>query len=168
MAARRINPGLVKIHRTYTAGELAGRLGVHKNTVFHWQREGLAPIDRSRPLLFHGAAIRAFLARRSAGRKRPCPPGTFYCFHCRQPREPALGMVDFIEMRPGTGNLKAMCGTCQTIMHRRARRDALAVVMPGIDVQIREASLRLCGRPAPSLNCDVERQGATGENQCRE
>lgn len=56
---RRVNPNLVKIHRSYTARELADCLGVHKNTVRHWQRKGLTPIDARRPYLFKGAVVRA-------------------------------------------------------------------------------------------------------------
>jgi hypothetical protein len=160
MAARRVNPGMVKMHRSYSAGELAARLGVHKNTVRFWQREGLAPIDEGRPVLFHGAAVRDFLKRRNAGRKRPCPPGTLYCFRCREPRQPALGMVDFVETQPGTGNLRALCGTCETIMHRRARREKLRTVLPGIAVQIVQDPRHLSGSRAPSLNCDIGQQGA--------
>jgi len=73
---RRVNPGAVKMHRSYTAGELADRLGVHKNTIRHWEAAGLSPIDRTRPLLFQGETVRAFLKRRNASRKCPCPPGT--------------------------------------------------------------------------------------------
>jgi hypothetical protein len=157
VAPRRLNPNLVKRHRTYTAGELATRLGVHKNTVRHWHRDGLRPIDEGRPALFHGEMVRAFLAQRNGSRKRPCPPGAFYCFRCREPRRPALGMVDYIEARQGTGNLRALCETCGTVMHRRARRSTLSVAMPGIEVQITEAASRLSGRPDPSLNGDSER-----------
>ena len=51
MAARRVNPHVVKLHRSYSVPELATRLAVHKNTVRQWQRDGLAPIDASRPVL---------------------------------------------------------------------------------------------------------------------
>lgn len=168
MSARRVNPNLVKINRSYTASELAARLGVHKNTVRNWQREGLKEIDRSRPALFHGAATRTFLLHRNASRKRPCTPGTFYCFGCRQPRKPALAMVDYIEMRPGTGNLRALCEVCEAIMHRRVRRAGLSTAMPGIDVQITEAPLRLIGSPQPALNCVSEERGQHEEAQRRE
>jgi hypothetical protein len=160
MSARRLNPYLIKMHRSYATNELAARLGVHKNTVRQWQRDGLRPIDDNRPALFQGAVARDFLVKRNAGRKRPCPPGTFYCFRCREPRQPALGMVDYVELRPGTGDLCAMCETCETSMHRRARMSALATTMPGIAVQIREAPSRLNGRSNPSPYCDLERLGA--------
>lgn len=160
MSRRRVNPNLVKTHHSYTAGELAVRLSVHKNTVRHWQRHGLAPIDGGRPVLFQGAEVRAFLAKRNKGRKRPCPPGTFYCFRCREPRRPALAMADYVERRRGTGNLRALCEACGTMMHRRVRRSAIAAVMPGVAVQTKEAPPRLDERASPSLNCDLERQGA--------
>ena len=64
MAARRVNPRAVKLHRSYSVPELAACFGVHKNTVRHWQRDGLKPIDGGRPLLFQGAVVRAFLSTR--------------------------------------------------------------------------------------------------------
>ena len=161
MAARRVNPHVVKLHRSYSVPELATRLAVHKNTVRQWQRDGLAPIDASRPVLFQGAVVRAFLAKRNASRKRPCQPGTLYCFRCREPRPPALGMVEFVAITAVSGNLRAICATCDTLMHRRARCAALPADMPGLDVQIRQAPPRLKGSSSPSLKCDLERQATT-------
>ena len=156
MATRRINPNRIKQHRNYTAGELAGLLDVHKNTVRQWQRDGLKPIDNYRPILFTGDIARAFLVARNAGRKRPCPPGTIYCFRCREGRPPAGAMADYVPVNGVSGNLRAICATCETIMHRRVRLVALPAAMPGIDVQIMEAERRLVGEPCPSLNSDFE------------
>lgn len=142
-ASRRANPQRVKLHRSYSATELADCLGVHKNTVRHWQANGLVPVSIGRPTLFDGATVRTFLAKRRAGRKCPCPPGTIYCFKCRQPMPPALGMVEFVGGKTATGNLNALCGTCGTMMHRRARLAAIGTIMPNLDVQIREAAPRL-------------------------
>jgi hypothetical protein len=161
MPSRRLNPRLVKRHRAYTAGELAERLNVHKNTVRHWHKEGLPAIDNARPILFQGETVRTFLANRNAGRKRPCPPGTFYCFTCREPRRPAAGMVEYSELRRGSGNLCALCEACGTVMYRRARRAGLATAMPGIDVQIRQAPSRLADGPDPSRNSDSEEAEST-------
>ncbi|WP_419809023.1 helix-turn-helix domain-containing protein [Sphingomonas sp.] len=158
MAARRAGPNSVKLNRTYDVAELAARLGVHKNTVRHWQRDGLKPLDSGRPVLFHGATVRAFLSSRSASRKSPCPPGTLYCFKCRSPRSPALGMVDYIPINATGGNVRAICAACETVMHRRAAKASLATILPGCDVQIAQAPPRLKGSPSPSLNCDLERQ----------
>lgn len=133
----------VKLHRTYTVPELAKCCGVHKNTVRNWMAKGLDPIGGGRPILFDGATVRTFLAKHKASRKRPCPPGTFYCFRCRQPRPPALGMVEIIASNAQTGNLQALCSTCETPMHRRVGLKAIPAAMPNLDVQIREACPRL-------------------------
>lgn len=158
MPTRRPNPQRVKQHRCYSTHELALSLGVHKNTVRHWQANGLAPIDSNRPMLFLGATVRAFLTARNAKRKRPCAPGTLYCLRCREPRPPALDMVEFVRLKPDNGNLRAFCGTCETIMHRRAREADLDRIMPGIAIQFAEGEPRLYGRTDPSLNCDEREQ----------
>lgn len=161
MAARRVNPRAVKLHRSYSVSELAACFGVHKNTVRQWQRDGLEPVDGGRPVLFQGATVQAFLTARNASRKRPCLPGTLYCFRCRAPRQPALGMVDYLSINAKCGNVRAICATCETVMHRRAPRAALASILPGCDVHYQEALPRLRGSPLPSLNCDLERQRAS-------
>ena len=155
---KRANPQRVKRHRSYTVPELAICLDVHKNTVREWQRGGLQPIDSSRPMLFQGATVRAFLATRNASRKRPCLPGTLFCFRCREPRPPALGMLDYMAITALSGNLRALCGTCGGMMHQRIRKADLPAKMPGLEIQFRQASPRLMGSPSPSLNCDFERQ----------
>lgn len=150
--ARRIDPNAIKSHRSYSAKDLADKLGVHKNSIRQWQRDGLQPNDNTRPYLFHADTVRAFLAKRSA--KRHCPPGTIYCFRCRDARSPAGAMVDYVPKTPTRGNLSAICATCDTIMHRAASLASLATIMPGIDVQVSRAPSRLIGKPYPSLNCD--------------
>jgi hypothetical protein len=70
-------------------------------------------------------------------------------------------MIDYEARNARTGNLRALCEQCATIMHRRVRRDRIAVVMPGMDVKLTEAPARLKGSTAPSLNCDKEREGET-------
>jgi hypothetical protein len=158
MASRRVNPNRVKIHRTYTARELADLLGVHKNTVRHWLRTGLTPVDNHRPHLFHGAVVRRFLTERNKQRKRPCPVGTLYCFRCREPRKPVATAVEYVRSTIITGNLRGPCCECGTIMHRRVRQDQIQCVLPGLLVQMTQAPSRLSGRPERPLNCDLERQ----------
>lgn len=160
MAKRRVNPNVVKLNRTYDASQLAVCCGVHKNTVLNWRTAGLEPIDNSKPIVFHGTLVRDFLKNRNAKRKQPCGPGRLYCFRCREPRAPALGLVEYVPLTMKSGNLKAFCAACETVMHRKICRSALAATMPGLDVQFAERSLRLIGSPSPSLDCDSERQAA--------
>jgi hypothetical protein len=160
MGTRRINPNLIKVHRTYDVFELAACCGVHKNTVLHWRDAGLAPIDAIKPILFHGAIVREFLRARNAARKRPCGPGKLYCFRCRTPRAPAFGLLEYVPITAKSGNVRAFCETCEAIMHRRVPLSAMAVTMPNLDVQFSERPLRLVGDVSPSVNCDSERQAA--------
>lgn len=157
MSSRRYNPNRVKIHRNYSARELADRLGVHKNTIRNWQRNGLAPIDTGRPYLFQGAVVRRFLALWNGRHKRPCPAGMLYCFRCRDARRPVPTSIEYTPRRIGAGNLRATCGECGTTMHRRARQEAIHSVLPGMLVQITDGSPPLSGSPSPSPDCDLER-----------
>ena len=80
---RRPNPGLVKIHRSYTVEEAARTLRTHKNTVRAWIRQGLQTIDSERPARIHGLELKRFLEGRRKKAKQPCPPGYIYCVKCR-------------------------------------------------------------------------------------
>jgi hypothetical protein len=154
MARTRFNPQRVKIHFSYTVEDIARMLGVHKNTVRAWLKAGLEAIDDRRPVMVQGRVLRAFLERKRTVNRSRCPPGTLYCVKCRAPRPPALGMVDFIPLRPSSGYLRALCETCATLMHLAANRARLGALMPNLEVRITEPDARLMGSGAPSLNCD--------------
>jgi hypothetical protein len=156
---RRITAARVKRLRSYTAHDLAECCGVHKNTVRNWQREGLAPIDHIRPLLFQGADVRAFLDARNAKQKQPCKPGTIYCFGCREPSRPAAGTVQYVPMTAVGGNLRAQCTSCGTTMHRRVRKAEISKVLPDCTVEVSEGQARLSGKADPSLNCVFKKRG---------
>jgi hypothetical protein len=156
---RTVNPRLIKRHHSYTIEEVSRTLGVHKNTVRGWRARRLEPIDNRKPILFAGKDLRAFLEREKLGRKRPSPKGHLYCFKCREARQPAMGMVDYVPITPVSGNLKALCVECATLMHRRARLVDLSTIMPGIAVQVAGAQPRLNKTEAPPLNSDFERKG---------
>jgi hypothetical protein len=150
----RINPRLAKRHRCFTVFELAGLLDVHRNTVRLWIREGLPVLDGAKPILIDGGDFQAWWGKRTKARKRPCLPGQMYCFKCREPKAPALGMVEYAATNAATGNLKALCETCGTMMHRRTRLGDIAARMPGLPVQITQAPSSIDARAHPSPNCD--------------
>ena len=135
MSVRRANWRRIKIHRSYAVDEAALALGVHKNTVRGWIKQGLPALATQRPALILGSELRAFLDARTKRTRRPCPAGTIFCFKCREPRRPALGMVDYRPHSPTGGNLKAMCEQCGTMMHQRIARAAIPLKMPGIEVR---------------------------------
>lgn len=151
---KRINPRRAKLHRSYTTFELSDLLGVHRNTVHHWIDKGLSVVDGVRPTLICGSEFQAWWKGQAKAGKRPCKPGQLYCFKCREPKAPALGMVEYAVTSAATGNLKALCETCGTMMHRRTRLADLDQVMPGLDVRRTVAPSSIVERPHPSPNCD--------------
>lgn len=150
----RINPRLAKLHRSFSVFELADLLNVHRNTVRQWIREGLPVLDGAKPTLIMGGEFQTWWGKRTKARKRPCKPGQMYCFKCREPKAPALGMVEFAATNTAAGNLKALCETCGTMMHRRTRLADLAAKMPGLDVRHTEAPSSIAEPSHPSPNCD--------------
>ena len=150
----RINPRRAKLHRSYSAQELAERLDVQKNTVRQWIKGGLPVVDGTRPVLILGSEFQAWWGKQRKAAKRPCQPGQMYCFKCREPKAPALGMIEYTPANAATGNLKALCETCGTMMHRRTRRTDIAARMPGMVVQITQAPSSIDARTHPSPNCD--------------
>jgi hypothetical protein len=99
---RRYALNRIKTGITYDVAEIAKLFGIHRNTVRQWLREGLETIDARRPLLIHGAILKAVLAARQRARKHACRPGEFFCFKCRAPRTPYGGMADVAEHTKGS------------------------------------------------------------------
>ena len=109
----------MKCHRNYSIAEAAEVLGVHTNTIANWMKAGLPTIRPRNETLIIGRHLKSFLEARDRKRKAPCPPGTMYCFKCRQPRRPPPGLI---EPLPATGaaiNLRGLCPECGGLMHRK-------------------------------------------------
>jgi len=155
---RRFNPRRVKIHRSYTVGEVARMLQAHKNTVRAWLRDGLKPIDQRRPVLIQGGQLASYVDARRKRRRQPCRPGEFYCFRCRMPKAPAAGLADYLPVTPSSGNLTARCSDCGTRMYRRVALRKLGAVAGALEVALPQAQQRLTECADPSLNCDLERE----------
>lgn len=156
MARTRFNPKRVKIHFSSTVEQIARTLGVHKNTVRGWLKAGLEAIDSRRPIMVQGKVLRAFLEDKRAANRRHCPLGTFFCLKCRAPRRAALGMLDFVPLSPSSGNVRALCETCGTLMHRGVNQAQLEALKADFEVRVAEPDTRLTGSSEPSLNCDSE------------
>ncbi|WP_371199105.1 helix-turn-helix domain-containing protein [Hyphomicrobium sp. 99] len=133
----------------YDVAEAARLLGVHRNTIRRWLKDGLEPIDDRRPLLIHGSRLKAFLSQRMRSRKRTCRPGEFYCFRCRAPRKPWGGMADVTLRTEKLASLRALCAACETPMYRAIRVADLPCLRALIDLQTMEPE-RLNDRPSPT------------------
>jgi hypothetical protein len=57
MGSRHPNPRLAKIHRSYSVEDTSRLFKIHKNTVRHWLKQGLEPIDDHRPTLGESAVL---------------------------------------------------------------------------------------------------------------
>lgn len=116
--ARRPDLRRVKQNRTYTADEAARTVGVATVTVRRWMKTGLPAMTDQRPALILGDDLIAFLKGRKAP-KQKCGPAECYCLKCRSPREPAFGEVEIVTINAAIGNMRALCGTCASIIHKR-------------------------------------------------
>ena len=145
------NHRLVKIHRSYTVGDAARSLAVHKNTVRRWIKAGLPTVGGRGKTLILGLQLRVFLEKRRKDAKRPCPPGHMYCLKCQAPRPPAAAMTEYIPITPTSGNLKALCPVCTGIMYRRIKETDQAQFCAERAVAARQAPLRLSECTDPSL-----------------
>ena len=107
-----------KIHRTYTVGEAAKLLGVHRNTIRRWLRsDGLKKLDDRNPTMISGVEIVRFGASRKAIRF-PCGLTEAFCFKCREPRRAALLDCEIAGLTDKGCNVRMLCETCATVMHK--------------------------------------------------
>jgi excisionase family DNA binding protein len=132
MSGKRLSRQNIRRHRSYTIDETAKLLGVAKGTVRRWIAAGLLPaLTDERPYLILGEDLCEFLAKRAPPRQK-CRLDECFCFRCRRPSEPAFAAVE-IELTDNTsGNLRALCATCATVMHKRiglGKLDALSALV---------------------------------------
>src|SRR5450755_3218517 len=109
---RRIDPRRAKTHRSYTVAEAARLLGVHRNTVRNWTRNGLETVQARGAVLILGDELRRHLTDKRGQRRVTCPPGSMYCVKCREPRRPPDGLVEVVPGTPTTVNLRGLCPVC--------------------------------------------------------
>lgn len=152
---RHSNHRLVKIHRSYTAEEIAHLLCVHKNTVRQWIKNGLPTCDKRRPTLILGRHLTDFLRARREKNKRSCLPGQIYCVRCRTPKFPAGNMADYHFVSEKIGNIKAICPDCDSIINRRVSLAKLGQIRGQMEVTFPQALQRLSESNSSSVNSDL-------------
>lgn len=126
----------VKRHRSYRVDEAASAVGSCRATIRRWIKEGLPTVRDTRPALILGSDLIEYLERKRSGPR--CGLAECYCFRCRAPRQPALGMADFLPMTERGGNLRAICSVCGCLMHKRVSLATWKAIQDGLAVQIME------------------------------
>jgi hypothetical protein len=90
--------------------------------------------------------------------KRSCPPGTCYCVKCRDARQPDGGMAEFVAINAKSGNLRALCPECGSLMHRRTSHAQLEAIRGFLDVTIVEAPIRINDSGQHSTNDHLQKE----------
>ena len=153
---RRYNTRRIKATWAYTVQEIAELLGIHKNAVLRWLKDGLQADRSQRPFLIRGDALAGFLNERQSGKRRTCAPDEFFCFKCRAPRKAALGMADIVIESPTRFRIKALCNVCDTLINKvQSVRDLANIKTRFVFLQLTGEHLLVCA--APSVSNDLER-----------
>lgn len=160
MGRHRLDRRKVKIHRSYTIDEAARAIGAAKGTVRRWLDKGLPAIRDRKPILILGADLADHMARQ-ARPKRSCPPGTCYCVKCRDARQPDGDMAEFVAINAKSGNLRALCPECGSLMHRRTSHAQLKAISAFLDVTIVGAPPRIDDSGQHSTNDHLQKEPET-------
>ena len=158
MGRRHPNPRRVKIHRNYTVEEAACLLGVHKNTVRQWIKQGLPVIDNQRPMLILGTDLAAFLQSQRRKNKRKCKPGEMYCLRCREPKRPALNMAEYQPKTESLGNLFGICPDCDAGINRNVNPSKLEQIRGELEITLSQGFRRLVDCEHFPVNSDFRQE----------
>ncbi len=155
MGKRYTNYRLIKIHRSYKVEEAADLLGIHKNTVRRWIKDGLAVIDEHHPMLIHGPGLVEFIKKLRTKNKQTCKLGELYCVRCRIPNFPAEGMAEYTPITEKFGNLSAICPNCDSIMNQRVSLARIEEISANMDITFPKALQHIVESTKPTVNSDL-------------
>src|SRR5260370_11352385 len=150
--------------RNYSVEEIARLFGLHKNTVRHWLKQGLATIDDRRPRLVLGSSLSRFLQERRLKGKQPCGPGRIYCVACRAPKAPAGQMAECIPTGPRTGNLRGICPHCDRLIYRRVNLAKIDTVRGELEITFTRPLSRIGESAASSVTWDSNKKAHAHKN----
>jgi hypothetical protein len=82
-----------------------------------------------------------------------------YCLPCREPKEPAGGIAEYVPLTDARGNLRGICPACDRLIHRVVSRASLRTVGGKLDITLTEPSASIRKTIRPSVDCDFKRDG---------
>lgn len=147
----------IRKHASYSIQDVSELLGVHKNTVMQWLKNGLPKIDEQRPFLIHGQQLKNFLKARQQSRRSSCAPHEFYCFRCRSPQRAMGNLADVALRTEKTIILSGLCASCEAPLNKIQSLKAIPKIIQSLDIP-RQQLERLSGALFPSLNCDFKEE----------
>lgn len=158
MARKRAKRQGLRTHRSYTVDDAAKALGICKATVRRWIKVGrIKPIDDQRPTMLAGLDLIA-LTTGASKPKRRCNRNEAYCMRCRDVRPMAFNEAEILTANASGPNLRALCGTCSAVMHRRVSLRDLDRLARELTLSAPLALRHLINTEEPRLN--VHSRGA--------
>lgn len=154
---KRLNPNLVKIHRSYSVGEVVELFSVHKNTVRSWVKDGLPTNDNKRPMLILGSDLKHYLQSKRTSKKRKCQPFEMYCVRCRSPQIPYGNMVDYEPINSNMGCLIGLCPSCEGIINKFCKFANLEKIKGKLDITFTKALEHINESSNPPVNSDFNK-----------
>lgn len=151
------NPNRVKLNRSYTFEELAAVLGVHKNTVASWVKNGLPCLKERRPFLILGAEARVYLQQQRTVKKQQCKPDELFCMRCKAPTRPAENFVEYLPLSATKGRLMGFCGRCESVVNKFVSVERLAEYSMVFDLSVPKALEHINDCDNPLLNSDLKK-----------
>lgn len=82
--AKKVRLNKIKKRELYSTQSLADLLEVHQRTVQAWVKDGLTPIEDSKPMLFLGLDVYEFIKNKNEARKHKLADNEFYCMKCKK------------------------------------------------------------------------------------
>jgi len=147
----------IKRHRNYTVDEAARTLGVAKGTVRRWIKTGLPVLAEQQPTLILGGDLIDFLVARTPPKRR-CALHECFCFSCKEPQAPAFDTVEYHSLSATSGNLRALCCVCATVMHKRLSVSRLDALKQILEVTIVEGQRPLSEIDDPCVNDHLDKE----------
>jgi hypothetical protein len=70
------------------------------------------------------------------------------------PRRPAGNMADYLPITTASGNLRGMCPTCETLIHRRVSWVRIDEIRGELEITIPQAQSHIGDSQSLSVSCD--------------
>ena len=146
----------IKRDMSYSPLEISDVLGVHKNTIHHWLKEGLPKLDNQKPYLIHGHELYAFLQQRKQIKRKKCQANEIYCVKCKLPREVWENVVDLIIYNDKQLMIQGLCAICANKVNKLGTTKQINNYKKQFVVQ-EQRQLRIDDTSKPSSICDKKR-----------